>query len=136
MRYINQVLKSLVIFIFITIPFATAIALMFFQNSREFKQLGLSPWLSVLVMGVVVLVLLSIFSILCPLLEIAENTRKLSDSIQISSKGWKDFNSGALKVVVVQDDRSPRPSSFKEDKLSLEPGLEDLLASKKKSNWK
>jgi len=132
MRYINQVLKSLVIFIFITIPFATAIALMFFQNSREFKQLGLSPWLSVLVMGVVVLVLLSIFSILCPLLEIAENTRKLSDSIQISSKGWKDFNSGALKVVVVQDDRSPRPSSFKEDKLSLEPGLEESLSIQEK----
>ena len=132
MRYINQVLKSLVIFIFIIIPFATAIALMFFQNSREFKQLGLSPWLSVLVMGVVVLVLLSIFSILCPLLEIAENTRKLSDSIQISSKGWKDFNSGALKVVVVQDDRSPRPSSFKEDKLSLEPGLEESLSIQEK----
>jgi len=132
MRYINQVLKSLVIFIFITIPFATAIALMFFQNSREFKQLGLSPWLSVLVLGVVVLVLLSIFSILCPLLEIAENTRKLSDSIQISSKGWKDFNSGALKVVVVQDDRSPRPSSFKEDKLSLEPGLEESLSIQEK----
>jgi len=105
---------------------------MFFQNSREFKQLGLSPWLSVLVMGVVVLVLLSIFSILCPLLEIAENTRKLSDSIQISSKGWKDFNSGALKVVVVQDDRSPRPSSFKEDKLSLEPGLEESLSIQEK----
>lgn len=132
MRYINQVLKSLVIFIFITIPFVTAIALMFFQNSREFKQLGLSPWLSVLVLGVVVLVLLSIFSILCPLLEIAENTRKLSDSIQISSKGWKDFNSGALKVVVVQDDRSPRPSSFKEDKLSLEPGLEESLSIQEK----
>jgi hypothetical protein len=132
MRHINQVLKSLVIFIFITIPFATAIALMFFQNSREFKQLGLSPWLSVLVLGVVVLVLLSIFSILCPLLEIAENTRKLSDSIQISSKGWKDFNSGALKVVVVQDDRSPRPSSFKEDKLSLEPGLEESLSIQEK----
>ena len=132
MRYINQVLKSLVIFIFITIPFVTAIALMFFQNSREFKQLGLSPWLSVLVLGVVVLVLLSIFSILCPLLEIAENTRKLSDSIQISSKGWKDFNSGALKVIVVQDDRSPRPSSFKEDKLSLEPGLEESLSIQEK----
>ena len=132
MRYINQVLKSLVIFIFITIPFVTAIALMFFQNSREFKQLGLSPWLSVLVLGVVILVLLSIFSILCPLLEIAENTRKLSDSIQISSKGWKDFNSGALKVVVVQDDRSPRPSSFKEDKLSLEPGLEESLSIQEK----
>ena len=132
MRHINQVLKSLVIFIFITIPFATAIALMFFQNSREFKQLGLSPWLSVLVLGVVVLVLLSIFSILCPLLEIAENTRKLSDSIQISSKGWKDFNSGALKVVVVQDDRSPRPSSFKEDKLSLEQGLEESLSIQEK----
>ena len=132
MRYINQVLKSLVIFIFITIPFVTAIALMFFQNSREFKQLGLSPWLSVLVLGVVVLVLLSIFSILCPLLEIAENTRKLSDSIQMRSKGWKDFNSGALKVVVVQDDRSPRPSSFKEDKLSLEPGLEESLSIQEK----
>ena len=132
MRHINQVLKSLVIFIFITIPFVTAIALMFFQNSREFKQLGLSSWLSVLVLGVVVLVLLSIFSILCPLLEIAENTRKLSDSIQISSKGWKDFNSGALKVVVVQDDRSPRPSSFKEDKLSLEPGLEESLSIQEK----
>ena len=132
MRYINQVLKSLVIFIFITIPFVTAIALMFFQNSREFKQLGLSPWLSVLVLGVVVLILLSIFSILCPLLEIAENTRKLSDSIQISSKGWKDFNSGALKVVVVQDDRSPRPSSFKEDKLSLEQGLEESLSIQEK----
>ena len=132
MRYINQVLKSLVIFIFITIPFVTAIALTFFQNSREFKQLGLSSWLSVLVLGVVVLILLSIFSILCPLLEIAENTRKLSGSIQMSSKGWKDFNSGALKVVVVQDDRSPRPSSFKEDKLSLEQGLEESLSIQEK----
>ena len=97
MRHINIALKNIVGFLFLALIGAgISLALLaafggLHESGLKGMALGLGGSLTLL--GLALIGMLFLFSLICPLLEIAENTRILRDSVQ----------SGALRVIATKD---------------------------------
>lgn len=119
MRHINIALKNIVGFLFLALIGAgISLALLAaFGGLHEsgLKGMALGLGVSLTLLGLVLIGMLFLFSLVCPLLEIAENTRVLRDAVQ----------SGSLKVSVTNNPVQSIEEK-KRDNLSLDEGLDSL----------
>jgi len=119
MRHINIALKNIVGFIFLA-AIGVGSVLILITTIGGFQEFGLKGMAlglgtSVTVLGFALVAMLFLFSLVCPLLEIAENTRVLRDAVQ----------SGSLKVSVTNNPVQSIEEK-KRDNRSLDGGLDSL----------
>ena len=116
MRILNRILQivvTLIFLIFVALGVLLIVAAVFgMQDLGVAKMLGVSVF--VFVFGFIAM--LFFFGLLSTLLEIAENTRVLRDAVQ----------SGALKVMVVNDEKQIDEPKLQGNDLTLEEALQPI----------